>query len=126
MLRQVLERDGVKVEIITSVELSGVNLNLLESRHVDVVCISAVPPSRFIHMRALCKRIAARFPNLPIVAGMWTLEQETKEQADRLPIPAGVLVVTSFADARAKVDELAASRRAQRPGETQPALVAAT
>ncbi len=112
MLRQVLERDGMKVEVISSVELSGVNLDLLESRHVDVVCISAVPPSRFIHVRQLCKRIAARFPNLPIVAGIWTLDLEGQEQGERLPIPAGVQVVTSFAAARSKVHELGDSRRA--------------
>ncbi len=126
MLRQVLERDGMTVEVIASVELSGVNLGLLETRHVDVVCISAVPPSRFIHVRQLCKRIAARFPNLPIVAGMWTLELDSQEQGDRLPIPAGVQVVTSFAAARSKVCELAASRRAARMPAPQLASAAAS
>ncbi len=114
MLRQVLERDGMTVEVVASVELSGVNLGLLETRHVDVVCISAVPPSRFIHVRQLCKRIKARFPNLTIIAGMWTLELESQEQGDRLPIPADVQVVTSFASARARVRELADSRHAER------------
>jgi predicted PurR-regulated permease PerM len=114
MLRQVLERDGVQVEVSSIAELAGETLDLLESRRVDIVCISAVPPSRFMHVRYICKRIAGRFPRLPIVAGMWTLDLETQELADRLPILAGVHVVTSLGEARTQVRQLAESVRIQR------------
>jgi hypothetical protein len=114
MLRQVLERDGAKVEVSPVAELSGDTLDLLESHRVDIVCISAVPPSGFMHVRYLCKRIASRFPTLPIVAGMWTLELETQELADRLPILAGVHVVSSLGEARIHVRQFAESVRIQR------------
>jgi predicted PurR-regulated permease PerM len=114
MLRQVLERDGVQVEVASIDELSGETLDLLESRRVDVVCISAVPPSGFMHVRYLCKRIAGRFPKLPIVVGLWTLELENQTLADRLPILAGVHVVASLGAARIQVQQLAESARIQR------------
>jgi predicted PurR-regulated permease PerM len=114
MLRQVLERDGVEVEVASIDELSGETLDLLESRRVDIVCISAVPPSRFMHVRYLCKRIASRFPDLPIVAGMWTLETEPRDLADPMSLLAGVHVVASLGEARTQVRHLAESVRIQR------------
>jgi predicted PurR-regulated permease PerM len=114
MLRQVLVRDGVQVELSSVAELSGETLDLLEGQRVDIVCISAVPPSRFMHVRYLCKRIAARFPRLPIVAGMWTLDLEQEELAKRLPALAGVHVVTTLHDARAWVRQLAGPVRIER------------
>ena len=111
MLRQVLERDGVQVEVSSTAELSGETLDRLEDRRVDIVCISAVLPSRFMHVRYLCKRIAGRDPRLPIVAGMWTLEPETEGVPVLLPLLAGVHVVTSLCEARTRVRQLAESVR---------------
>jgi predicted PurR-regulated permease PerM len=114
MLRQVLERDGLQVEVSSIAELAGESLDRLASRGVDIVCLSAVPPSRFMHVRYLCKRIAARYPGLPIVAGMWTLEHEAEAPDTPLPVAADVHVVTSLAAARAKVRELGDSIRNRR------------
>jgi predicted PurR-regulated permease PerM len=114
MLRQVLEREGAHVEVSSIAELSGETLDLVESHRVDVVCISAVPPSTFMHVRYLCKRIAGRFPKLPIIAGIWTLEIGSQELADRLPILAGVRVAKSLGEARTQVRQIADSVRLQR------------
>jgi hypothetical protein len=67
-----------------------------------------------MHLRYLCKRIAARFPRLPIVAGMWTLDLEQEELAKHLPVLTGVHVVTSLCDARARVRQLAGPARLER------------
>ncbi len=114
MLRQVLERDGAHVEVSSIAELSGETLDVLASHRVDIVCISAVPPSTFMHVRYLCKRIAGRFPKLPIIAGIWTLELEPQELADRLPILAGVRVAKSLSEARTQVRQMSDSVRLQR------------
>ena len=90
---------------------------------MDIVCISAVPPSRFMHVRYLCKRLASRFPELPIVAGMWTLELDSQELAERLPILAGTHVVASLSAARIRVRQLAESIPTPRAPELAPALV---
>jgi predicted PurR-regulated permease PerM len=109
MLGQVLERDGMHVEIAATAGLTNETLNLLETRQVDLVCISAVPPSRFLHVRYLCKRIAQRFPELPLVAGMWTLELGTQGLDERVALPASVHPVASLSAARTEVRRLAES-----------------
>jgi hypothetical protein len=109
MLRQVLERDGAQVDLSSVAGLSGETLDLIESRGVDLVFISSVPPSRFMHVRHLCKRIGARFPKLPIVAGVWTVDFESQEFAERLPILEGVHVVASLGEARTHVRQIAES-----------------
>jgi predicted PurR-regulated permease PerM len=120
MLRQVLELDGVRAEVSSTAELSGETLDRVESAGVDVVCISAVLPSGFMHVRYLCKRIAGRFPGMPIVAGMWNLRREDQEHVDRLPILEGVHVVSSLGEARTEVRQLAESVRIQRDAGVQP------
>ena len=122
MLGQVLAGEGVEIELASTAELSGETLALLEARPVDIVCISAVPPSRFMHVRYLCKRIGQRFPQLPIIAGMWTLELEKQELTERLPILAGIHVVTSLRDARIQVRQLAEATSIRRTAE--PAVAA--
>ncbi len=125
MLRQVLEGDGVEVELASTAELSGETLELFESRRVDIVCISAVPPSRFMHVRYLCKRIARRFPQMPIIAGLWALEPEAPGLPERLPILAGIHLVTSLHEARIRVQELAETTRIGRAAEAANVAVAA-
>jgi predicted PurR-regulated permease PerM len=125
MLGQVLERDGIEVEVAQLAELASETLVMLEDRPVDVVCISAVPPSRFMHVRYLCKRIAGRYPDLPIVAGMWTLDLEAAEVTDRLRILEGVHVVASLGEARRLVRELTGPARIRREVELAEAAVLA-
>jgi len=119
MLRQVLERDGAEVEVSSIAKLSAETLDMLQSRNVDIVCISAVPPSRFMHVRYLCKRIVGRFPGLPIVAGMWTLEFAV-EEADPLPDLPGAHVVASLGEARIHVRQLGEAVRVQRRAGVPP------
>lgn len=114
MLRQVLERDGMHVEVSSTAELSAETLDRLGSESVDIVCISAVPPSGFMHVRYLCKRIAGRFPKLPILVGMWTRGAEDQDVRDHLPIVPGVMVVASLGEARVQVRQLAEAARLQR------------
>jgi predicted PurR-regulated permease PerM len=111
MLRQVLERDGAQVDVAALDGTPAAALSSLESRPVDVVCISSVPPSRFIYLRYLCKQIAARHPRLPIIVGMWTLDPGASEAADPASLPAGVHKVRLLAEARSLVRELAEPAR---------------
>ena len=117
MLRQVLERDGAQAEVSSTAELSGETLDRLGSGRVDIVCISAVPPSGFMHVRYLCKRIAGRFPELPIVVGMWASEDEDRAVEDHMPVVPGAVVVASLGEARIQVRQLAESARLRRGAE---------
>ncbi len=37
----------------------------------DVICIAALPPDGIAHVRYLCKRLRAKFPDVRIVVGRW-------------------------------------------------------
>ncbi len=116
MLRQVLERIGVQVEISSLAELASASSDRLAARPVDLVIISAVPPSRFMQVRYICKRIASRLPGVPIVVGLWTLALDDQSLADRMPILTGVDVIASLEAALSRVRRLADSSPVQ--GET--------
>jgi len=121
MLGQVLEERGMQVQVASTDELSGETLDRLVQHPVDVICLSAVPPSRFMHVRYLCKRIAQRYPKLPVVAGLWTLDLGKQELSERLPILAGLQLVTSLREARILVCQLAEAKRLERGAGRAPA-----
>ena len=117
MLRRVLERDGMRVEVSSTAELSAETLDRIESARVDIVCVSSVPPSGVMHVRYLCKRIAGRFPKLPIVVGKWAPVADEQEVPDVPPTLPGVQVVASLTEAREHIRQLAESARLQRDAD---------
>lgn len=74
LLARFLAQDGVDAEAASSEALASEQLDLIQKRKPAAVCISAVPPGSLVHTRVMCKRILARFPTLPIVAGLWQAE----------------------------------------------------
>ena len=111
MLRQVLELDGIHADVASLDALLSETLKSLESQPVDVVCISTVPPTGFIRVRHLCKRIARQYPDLSIVVGIWSLDRESREPADSLSIPTGVHTVRLLGDACPLLRSLAEKAR---------------
>ena len=47
-------------------------LQFLSSQEIDVVCVSGVPPQTTRHVALRCKQLRRRFPQLPIVAAVWS------------------------------------------------------
>jgi predicted PurR-regulated permease PerM len=110
MLKQILTRDGVRTDVVALEDMPSGVLAELERNPCDVVCISTVPPSRFIHVRYLCKRITNRFPDLPIIVGMWGGEGDAARAPEKLPIPENVQTLRKMVDAPGLVKQLAAAR----------------
>jgi hypothetical protein len=50
----------------------------------DVVLISTIAPHVGSHARYLCKRLRLRFPNTPVIVGLWM------EDGDKLPLNSAV------------------------------------
>lgn len=102
---------GAQTTLAPLTELVGETLERCAQTPFDVVCVSAVPPSRFMHVRYICKRIARECPDIDIVVVLWTLDLRSDDVARRLPSGERVHVVASLLQARAKVVALAASSR---------------
>jgi predicted PurR-regulated permease PerM len=73
MLAQLLELKGQKAIAVAQVSLASEMLELVAQQGATAVCISAMPPAALAHSRYLCKRLYARFPELPVVVGLWTI-----------------------------------------------------
>jgi hypothetical protein len=111
VLARALTGAGAHATIAPLSELLGETLERFARNPFDVVCVSAVPPSRLMHVRYICKRIAKQYPELDIVVVLWTLDLHSDELAGRVPRGEHVHVVSSLARARARVIELAATLR---------------
>lgn len=111
VLARALTGAGAQATIAPLSELLGETLERFARNPFDVVCVSAVPPSRLMHVRYICKRIAKQYPELDIVVVLWTLDLRSDELAGRMPRGERVHVVSSLARARARVIELAATLR---------------
>jgi hypothetical protein len=75
---------GIESEACSVTTLKGEMLDKVESMQPDVVCISALPPAPMVHARYLCKRLHARFPDLPIVVGAWSARGDMQKANVRL------------------------------------------
>lgn len=76
--------------------MTGESLLRAEERGPSLVCVSAVPPRAGMHTRVLCKRLRARFPQLPLVAGLWVSEEHAMGAKRYAGMVEGVSVDTSL------------------------------
>ena len=124
MLARVLVREGAKVKIAPLSELVGETLANIAHHPADIVFISAVPPSGFMHVRYICKRLAKEAPDIEIIVGMWTLDLADPELVERMPKGEHVHLVASFGEALILLRGLSTELRMRR--ESQVALATAT
>lgn len=72
MLAQILQAAGAAMKTVSVASLAGEMLEMIEQEKIEVICISAVPPSGIRHARYLYKRIRARYSKIPIVVALWS------------------------------------------------------
>jgi hypothetical protein len=91
---------------VSKVSLASEMLELVAEQEAAAVCISALPPAALAHSRYLCKRLYARFQELPAVVGLWTSKADPKKSIDRLACDAPISLVTSLGGAIAEIHEM--------------------
>jgi predicted PurR-regulated permease PerM len=106
MLAQLLELKGQRAIAASQVSLAGEILELVQQHQAGAVCISALPPAALAHSRYLCKRLHAKFPELPTVVGLWTSKADPKKSLERLPRDGPVSLVTNIGAAIAEIHEM--------------------
>jgi len=103
LLAEALE--GVEVQTLRPGTLASEAMEEVERRQPRVVCLSTVQRAPLTPARYLCKRLAARFPELPILVGAWNARGDMRKLETRLGCPGAGRVVTTLADAVAQVRE---------------------
>jgi predicted PurR-regulated permease PerM/methanogenic corrinoid protein MtbC1 len=84
ILGQVLEHQGYSAQYVSVEKLASEYLELVEKNNVQVVVISALPPAAVTHARYIAKRLRARFKELKIIVGLWTIEGNLERARRRL------------------------------------------
>ncbi len=83
MLQVILDRDRVRLEIVSADMLSSEMLAEVDTRDLAVACIAAVPPGGVAQARYLCKRLRARFRDLKILIGRWGAHRPSERLRQR-------------------------------------------
>ena len=68
-----------------------------------MVCISATPPAAVMHARHLCRLVRGRFPQVPVVVGLWDAEGDLGKAKTRIGGSAATHVVATLAEAQQQV-----------------------
>jgi predicted PurR-regulated permease PerM len=113
MLKHRLDPGRFDVDVASSDLLVSEAIARVEDREPAAVLIGALAGAgRAMHLRSLCKRLRARFPDLPIVVGWWGADGGSEAARDVMMAAGADRVTVSLADACAQVQELALLRRA--------------
>lgn len=120
MLKQRLDPSRFAVEVASPDLLVSEAIAVVEARAPAAVVIGALAGAgHALHLRSLCKRLRARFPDLPIVVGWWGADGGDEAARDAVVAAGADRVTVSLADACAQLQELAPLRRV--PGLTAAA-----
>ena len=106
MLAQLLEAAGHTVTCLPVAESRSEDERIQHDvdRPIDVVLISALPPFALLSARTISKRAHTQYPNAEVVIGLWQFSSDAKQAADRLEKIFPDPVVTSLADAIARIE----------------------
>ena len=108
LLARVVAPVGVDIEVLGVLTLKGEMIELAARARPDVLFISAAPPGAVLPARYLCKKLRARFPETPIVVGLWGAEGDLTRASERLVSAGATKLVV---DAATAVQELSRLRQ---------------
>jgi cation-transporting ATPase E len=81
MLADLLQSEEWRMSVLSSGVLVSERLAALDAELPGVVCFGILPEGKLALVRQQCKGIRSRFPNLPIVAGLWATGEPAPDKA---------------------------------------------
>ncbi|HVU32214.1 MAG TPA: AI-2E family transporter [Opitutaceae bacterium] len=121
MLSHLLRRRGVATAVQSVDAPFDTVLQAIGQLGVRVVFVSAVPPSDVGAARQASRRIRARFPSLPLVAGLWRNPAGRTELQERLRVVHVDEIVTTLAGALTRCESLLGLAPPEKPVDRPPA-----
>jgi hypothetical protein len=109
MLTRLIELRGYCAKAASVEMLASEMVDLVEKEKGQIVCVSAMPPAAVAHARYLCKRVHARYPDMNMLVGIWTLKTDPDRAKRRIACSDTVHIVTNLAEAQQQLDQLAQS-----------------
>ena len=103
MLVQLLHQTGYNALSATAKKLSAEQVAWVRDANPEVICISVVAPTTILHARYLCAKLRRSFPELKIIVGLWGDTEKAAEAAQVLSDSGADEVITTVAEAVARV-----------------------
>lgn len=104
MLRHLLSRRGIAASVVSSTTMLGDRLESLRKEAAEVVCVCAVPPAAVTHAAYTCRRLRRRFPDMPILVGVYSVQADAHKLRSHLSVDVADEIVTSLEDAAARIE----------------------
>jgi hypothetical protein len=121
---------GVNARSLGPMTFKGQFLDEIEKLREELrpacLCIASLPPAAATHASFLCKLVRGRFPDLPIIVGLWSARGNVQKASVRLAEAGASRITESFSATLAEVGrllEISGGGRpwAERPGQTAEA-----
>jgi predicted PurR-regulated permease PerM len=123
MLKQRLDPGRFTMEVASPDLLASEGIDLVEARAPAAVVIGALAGAgHALHLRYLCKRLRARFPDLPIVVGWWGADGGDEAAREAMVAAGADRATVTLGDACVQLQELTQLERAVAwPSSASPA-----
>jgi predicted PurR-regulated permease PerM len=117
MLCHLLRRRGVPAGVQTLTAPMAGTLDVVDQHSIEVMVVSALPPSTVSAVRQLGRRLRQRFPSLPMVVGIWRHPHSLDELHERLHLVRPDEIVSTLTQAVSAVEKIlpAGTLRPQTP-----------
>jgi predicted PurR-regulated permease PerM len=99
MLVQLLEQKRIQARALSVHSLTSEYFDAIRKTKPSFVCVSALPPAAFQQARMFCKKLRREFPEVKIILGVWTKEQDVSEMSRRATDAGIEHLVTSLNEA---------------------------
>jgi hypothetical protein len=107
MLSELLELRGYCTSTSTAASLASEMVEMVEQKQAQIICVSAMPPAAVGHARYLCKRLHARWGEMPMLVGLWNARGNLDRARKRIGCSEKVRVVTALAEAQDQIEQIA-------------------
>jgi predicted PurR-regulated permease PerM len=106
MLRHLVDPARWTIEIASPHLLGSEIAAMIEAQRPAAVCLGALPPGGRARTRYLCKRLRARFPDLRILVGRWSLRESVAPARRQLEGAGADFVSASLVESRLHLQQV--------------------
>jgi predicted PurR-regulated permease PerM len=107
LLAHLLERRGIKAEVLPCQAISLRNLSKLDTSDVRLVCVSYLNPGSVQHARRIVRRLRGKLDRrIPIVIGLWASEDDGPLPTDAPALIGADRLETTLSEAAAQISEM--------------------
>lgn len=107
MLRELIDPQRYSWSASTAASMASDVVALVERESPAILCIASVPPGGLAHTKYLCKRVRARFPQLRIIVGRYSLLPEgVAKNREQLAAAGADHVSTTLAETLVQLQQL--------------------